>query len=237
MARVQNADIARNLPDKRRSPAIVLVTPRARPRPSPAPATSTRASGGTYDGTPPPPPEAADLRPVRGRLIPPVREARTVSTPRQPTITGPDEGELIDVAGDRYRYLADHRTTDGRYGLWEATVPPGCGPPPHVHRREDEGFYVIEGHITLTIDGTRLVAGPGSFVNMPSGTAHSFRNESNTPARMLILVAPGGMEEMFRRAGSPVADANAPIPPLDADGVQRLRDAAPEFDIEILPPS
>ena len=55
---------------------------------------------------------------------------------RAATVVLPHEGELIDVTGDRYRFLATRETTDGKYGIWEATVPPGGGPPPHRHSRE-----------------------------------------------------------------------------------------------------
>ena len=93
-------------------------------------------------------------------------EQRTV------TIRQPDEGELIDAAGDRYRFLAFASETDGTYGLWEATVPPGGGPPPHLHRREEEGFYVVSGEVTIHADGEAVVARPGAYVNMPKGSTH-----------------------------------------------------------------
>jgi mannose-6-phosphate isomerase-like protein (cupin superfamily) len=157
--------------------------------------------------------------------------------PRPHTVVRPGQGELIDVAGDRYRFLADRDHTDGRYAIWEALIPPGGGPPPHLHHREEEGFYVLEGEITIAVDGERLVAGPGTFVNLPVGSLHAFRNESDRPARMLILIAPGGMEGMFRRAGTPVTDPDAPIPPMDETGVERLVAAAPDFGIDLHPPA
>ena len=58
-----------------------------------------------------------------------------------------------------YRFLATGEDTDGKYSLWDAIVTPGGGLPPHVHSREEEGFYVLEGEITFTIGGKRLVAG------------------------------------------------------------------------------
>jgi mannose-6-phosphate isomerase-like protein (cupin superfamily) len=82
------------------------------------------------------------------------------------------EGRTLAVVGDVYRFLATGEDTDGRYALWEAIVPPGGGPPPHVHSREEEGFYILEGEITLQIGGERLVATPGTFANMPVGTPH-----------------------------------------------------------------
>src|SRR5262249_44612176 len=95
-----------------------------------------------------------------------------------PTIRKPAEGRTIAVVGDVYTFLAPGEDTDGKYALWEAIVPPGGGPPPHVHSREEEGFYVLEGEITLFIDDQRLIASAGTFANLPVGTPHSFKNES-----------------------------------------------------------
>ncbi|HEV3259315.1 MAG TPA: cupin domain-containing protein, partial [Gemmataceae bacterium] len=129
-----------------------------------------------------------------------------------------DEGRTIAVVGDVYRFLAVGEDTNGKYALWEAVVPPGGGPPPHVHSREEEGFYILEGEITLTIGHQRLAASAGMFANMPVGTPHSFKNESKHPARMLISVAPAGLEKMFFEFGVPVAPgATTALPPTQAE--------------------
>src|SRR5262245_61567134 len=105
-----------------------------------------------------------------------------------PVMRKPAEGRTIAVVGDVYRFLATGEDTNGKYALFEAFVSPG-GPPPHVHSREEEGFYVLEGEITFTIGDKRLVASAGMFANMPVGPPHSFKNESGRPAKMLISVA------------------------------------------------
>src|SRR4051812_18557641 len=102
---------------------------------------------------------------------------------RMPTLKKSDEGRTIGVVGDVYRFLAVSADTDGKYALWEAVVPPGGGPPPHVHSREEEGFYILEGEITFTIGDKRIVATAGMFANMPVGTPHSFKNETNKAAK------------------------------------------------------
>ena len=100
----------------------------------------------------------------------------------QPTLRTPTEGRTIAVVGDVYRFLAVGEETDGKYALWEAIVPPGGGPPPHVHSREEEGFYILEGEVTFTVGDERIVASAGLFANMPVGTLHSFKNVSDRPA-------------------------------------------------------
>lgn len=158
-------------------------------------------------------------------------------TDRKPTINVPPQGRTVAVVGDIYRFLATGAETDGKYALWEALVPPGGGPPPHVHSREEEGFYVLEGEITFTIDGERIVAKAGTFANMPIGTPHSFKNESARPARMLISVAPAGLENMFFEVGVPLTEGtSAPLPPTKEE-IERLLAAAPRYGVRILLPA
>src|ERR1700677_4992035 len=114
----------------------------------------------------------------------------TMSMKRPPILTQPDEGRTIGVVGDIYRFLAVGEDTDGRYATWEATVPPGGGPPPHVHSREEESFYILEGELTLYVGEQRLAARAGTFANVPVGTLHRFCNESGKPVRLLITVTP-----------------------------------------------
>lgn len=147
----------------------------------------------------------------------------------------PGEGRVISMVGDAYRFLATSEETGGTYALWEATVPPGGGPPPHVHSREQEGFYILDGEMTFHIGDDTIVAGPGTFLNASPGTKHSFRNESDKSARMLISVAPGGLEKMFFEVGQPMNVGEAPPPPSHAE-IEKLLAAAPRYGVEILPP-
>ena len=151
----------------------------------------------------------------------------------RPTINVPPQGRTIAVVGDVYRFLATGEETNGRYALWEALVPPGGGPPPHVHSREEEGFYVLDGEITFTVNGERVVAAAGTFANMPVGTPHSFKNESDLPAKMLISVAPAGLEQMFFEVGVPLAEGATTAAPPTADEIEKLLAAAPKYGIEI----
>ncbi len=108
-----------------------------------------------------------------------------------------DQATTIRGAGDEYRYLATGRDTSGSYFMMEAVVPPDAGPPPHVQTREDEGFYIVEGTATFWVDGEEVEAGPGTFLNVPRGAVHNFKNRTEQIVRMLILFAPAGIEKMF----------------------------------------
>jgi quercetin dioxygenase-like cupin family protein len=148
-------------------------------------------------------------------------------------IKKPGAGRTIAVVGDVYRFLATGDDTNGKYALWEAIVPPGGGPPPHVHSREEEGFYILEGEITFTIDSEPLVATAGMFANMPVGVPHSFKNASNRPAKMLISVAPAGLERMFFEFGVPVPQGATTAPPPTKEEIDKLLVVAPRYGIEI----
>ena len=152
---------------------------------------------------------------------------------RQPTLRTPTDGRTVAVVGDVYRFLATGDDTNGKYAMWEAIVPPGGGPPPHVHSREEEAFYILDGEITFHIGEKRIVATAGMFANMPVGTPHSFKNENGKPARMLISVAPAGLEQMFFEVGQPVpAGATTAPPPTKAD-IEKMLAVAPRYGIEI----
>ena len=155
------------------------------------------------------------------------------ATMRQATINKPGDGRTIAVVGDVYRFLATGEETEGRYAMWEALVLPGGGPPPHTHSREEEGFYVLEGEIVLSVGDERLAISAGMFANMPVGVEHAFKNESSKPARMLISVAPAGLEKMFFEFGVPLPEGSTTALPPTKDEIEKLLSVAPRFGIEI----
>ena len=99
--------------------------------------------------------------------------------------------------GDRYTFLVTGAETGGAYFAMEALVPPGGGPGPHIHTREDETFYLLEGQVEFLLGDERIVAGPGDFVNVPRGTVHCFRGIGDEDARMVLTFTPAGMEGFF----------------------------------------
>jgi quercetin dioxygenase-like cupin family protein len=155
---------------------------------------------------------------------------------RPATIRKPNEGRRIGIVGDVYRFLATKEETDGKYAMFEASVPPGSGPPPHIHSREEESFLVLEGEMTFQLGEERFVAGEGTFLNMPVGSLHCFKNESDKTARMLISVAPAGLEQMFFEVGQPLADNATTAPPPSQADIEKLLEAAPRYGVEIKVP-
>jgi quercetin dioxygenase-like cupin family protein len=143
------------------------------------------------------------------------------------------QGRAYWVVGDLYTILASGEDTGGAYALIHAEVPSGGGPPPHVHRREDEAFYVPEGELAFQADGRAIAAAAGTWVTLAKGSVHTFRNSGPATARMLIVVTPSGLERFFTEVGQEAADRTAAPPPVTPADVERLRVVAPRYGLEI----
>jgi len=68
------------------------------------------------------------------------------------------------------------------------------GPPIHAHSAEDDSFYILEGELTFTVEDEQVVAGSGTFVLVPPGLQHTFRNDGETVVRMVNVHAPAGFD-------------------------------------------
>ncbi|MDX1945084.1 MAG: cupin domain-containing protein [Pirellulaceae bacterium] len=83
---------------------------------------------------------------------------------------------------------------NGAYTLLETITPPGAGPPPHRHHREDETFYILAGQFEFHVGEQTIAAGPGDLLTAPLGTPHFFRNVGPSEGKLLILCRPAGFE-------------------------------------------
>jgi quercetin dioxygenase-like cupin family protein len=135
--------------------------------------------------------------------------------------------------GGLYRMKARAADTGGSLGLVEASLYGGFGPPLHVHRREDEAFYVIEGEIRFRQGDEELLCGSGKWVWGPRDVPHTFKVESER-ARVLILVTPGGFERMFEVGGVPVSES--PDPPAQAYDPAHTVAISKQFGFEVVGP-
>jgi mannose-6-phosphate isomerase-like protein (cupin superfamily) len=115
------------------------------------------------------------------------------------TVLGPGEGESMTVFGNELTIKAGAEETGGAFCLVDYRAGPAFpGPPPHIHRETVDSFYVLEGELTVRLGDETLTLGPDSFVLVPPGTAHTFSNPGDAPARFLSLMSPGGFEQYFR---------------------------------------
>ncbi len=118
--------------------------------------------------------------------------------------------------------LADSAATGGTLGLIEGRMPPGRWVPAHLHRREAEAWYVLEGELTFRFGDRTAVAPAGAFVFSPPGVAHSFGNAGERPARFLELFVPGGFEGLLVER----AALEGALPPVDSSQRSNLDELA-----------
>jgi mannose-6-phosphate isomerase-like protein (cupin superfamily) len=144
---------------------------------------------------------------------------------------GAGDGERIWIVGDTTTFKATGESTGGSLALLEVLTTPGGGPPPHIHTREDEFFYVLDGSFEIRIGDEVHSIGPGGFAYVPRGTVHCFRNTAQTSSRILVGFTPGGIEGFFRESGRHATD-DGPAPAVDEDEIARTMTAAPKYGLE-----
>jgi quercetin dioxygenase-like cupin family protein len=105
--------------------------------------------------------------------------------------------------------LAESKDTNGAFCLVQVTLAPGNEPPPHVHSREDELFYVLEGEFDVYVGEEAFNVRTGECVFLPRFVPHAFVIRS-LRLQILTLFTPGGLEEAFRRASSPAQELDLP---------------------------
>ncbi len=124
-------------------------------------------------------------------------------------------GEPIRIFSDTIYVKLGAEDTGGRYSLLEDVTPAGEGTPLHVHHREDEGFYVLEGHYLFEAAGERFEAHTGDFVFVPKHTPHRFLNIGKTAGTMLLTLEPAGLEVFFKElaavSGPPDPEKLSPV--------------------------
>lgn len=153
---------------------------------------------------------------------------------QQALIVPTDAGRKFWVADGVHTLIVEGDATDGRYALVELNVTPGTGTPMHIHLAEDEMFYVLEGEVSFWAEGEKTVATPGTFVHIPQGTVHGWRNEGSTDARFLNSVTPAGFEQFFAAIGTPISPAHPTPPPVGPEFGEKIARLAPTYHMQIV---
>ncbi|MDG4865136.1 cupin domain-containing protein [Streptomyces sp. T-3] len=152
------------------------------------------------------------------------------------------EGDVVHYAagegptywfGDAiYTFKATKENTGGSLTFAEATVPPGGGPPPHIHPNADEAFFILSGEIEFLNGEKTFVAGAGSFVFVPRGTRHRFRNIGSQTAHLLFMFTPAYLEKFFMEIGQEARAGEAPVPLTD-EQKRQIVEFAPRHDLQL----
>lgn len=146
--------------------------------------------------------------------------------PFHPILTDAGGGHTFTMLGTTMRLLATSDATGGRYTVLEQVTPAGWGPPRHIHSREDEIFYVLDGSYELHVGDERRIVSAGGSAILPRNLPHGFRNVASTPSRLAFVIVPGGLDNYF------LAVAKCSPPPTPAQLVELAR----PFGLTLLPP-
>lgn len=150
-------------------------------------------------------------------------------SPRMIPPHGSKTGKSLHVVGDTMNILLDGSDTADAFALFDAISPPGGGPPLHVHRREDEFFFLLEGEAEFEVAGQRSRVRAGTFIAAPRDIPHTFHNPGSTPLYMLVMVRPAGAERFFEEMSEMIPRGSPP-------DIGKLTALAQRYGIEILGP-
>jgi len=133
-------------------------------------------------------------------------------------IRRPGEGKSVRLAGHPMAFLVTGDDTK-HTSMFEWTIPPGFSTGLHVHRVQEETFYVLDGECDWQVGGERVRATPGTYLFLPPGVPHNIANASDKPARVLMTVSPPGHEHYFEELAETVARGGT----TDPDKIANLR--------------
>jgi quercetin dioxygenase-like cupin family protein len=146
--------------------------------------------------------------------------------------------DTYHLLGNLLRFHARSPDTGGAYCLVETLTAPGAGAPPNRHPSDDEAFYVLDGSFEFTIADEIITASRGTFVKVPNGAVHAFKNVGAAPGRLLIINAPGKAHDgFFSEAGEPMPPGTRELPaPSGPPDIPRLLEIGRRNGLEFLLP-
>jgi mannose-6-phosphate isomerase-like protein (cupin superfamily) len=153
---------------------------------------------------------------------------------RRPQQVRPGDGPSVWSLGGRFTIKLDDAHSEGRFSLVEALAFRSTEPPLHIHHREDEAWYILDGRMTFYVDDEPLVAPTGTFVLAPMGLPHTFTVDVE-PTRVLVFAAPSGFEQFALELGSP-ASSDTPPADLAVPGPDVLAPVGVRYGIEVIGP-
>jgi quercetin dioxygenase-like cupin family protein len=148
-------------------------------------------------------------------------------------LLNPKEGNSFWVLGDLYTFKLTGKDTNGALTVVEQVIQPESGPPPHIHHREDEAFYVLDGKFSFLCEDSHGIFGTGSFIYIPKGKLHTFKNIDDKPGKLLVTISPAGLEDFFYSIGTAVSEL-ADNPGFDPAVVEKIMQLAPDYQMEIV---
>jgi quercetin dioxygenase-like cupin family protein len=153
----------------------------------------------------------------------------------QPQALNAEEGSAFWFLNNLITVKATTESTGGAYSLCHQVSPPGSATPYHLHRVEDEAFYILDGESTFICDGKKTIARSGDYLFLPRAIPHGIRVNGSKPTTMLIFAMPGtGFVGMMQEIGEPARERV--LPPPSRPDIERLTRACERHLIDILGP-
>jgi len=150
-----------------------------------------------------------------------------------PVTVAKDEGEARWWFGSLAVIKARSADTGGRMAIIEVTEPPGAVAPLHVHHREDEGFWILEGDVTFDVGDTIIEAHAGDYAFGPRDIPHRY-TVGDFGCRMLFIMTPGGFEDMVSEMSVPADSRTLPPPATEEPDWARVAAIAKAHGCELL---
>ena len=151
----------------------------------------------------------------------------------QPVALGKDEGDARWWLGGLAVIKATAADTGGQMTIIEVMEPPGAEAPLHVHHREDEGFWLLEGSATFEVGGTKIEAEAGDYLFGPRDIPHRY-TVGSAGCRMLFILTPGGFEDLVIATSEPAGSRTLPPPSEEEPDFERLAAMARAYGGELL---
>ena len=119
------------------------------------------------------------------------------ASPFSPKVVAPGEGKTVMLFGVRFCYKVETADCGGTLAVMEVEIPAHTLVKPHSHTREDEFSLVLEGTVGIRVGDRESSAGPGSYLIKPRHTPHAMWNPGSSPARVVEILSPAGLEAYF----------------------------------------
>jgi quercetin dioxygenase-like cupin family protein len=159
-------------------------------------------------------------------------ESTSHTTPVRSNVVAAGEGRTpapLNIVGEETLVKVSSEDSDGTLAFFHLVAPPMSGPPRHVHSREDELFYVLEGELVFELDGERHTVRAGDTVYLRRGVVHTYQNFTTSDARLLITTTPGNFCNLF-------IEMSAATPPGTMPSFELIDTIATKYGISTLGP-
>ncbi len=158
------------------------------------------------------------------------------ASPRDVVVCTRGTGTATWALGSLHERLVSAGETGGQLGVSIVTQPPGMASPLHVHTREAEAWFILEGTMTYLAGGQLVDLAAGDFIYLPRDVPHGFRTTGSTPVRFLALAIPGQLLDMYDDVGVPAAERRIPDGGVPAGDIARWNELGPQYGLRIVGP-